>query len=698
MTVPNASGAIAEFGTSSITEISLSASVTVNDIKFDDGASSYTLTIGSGLLLTTSGAGVDNFSGQPQTFVIAPDGGMNFSSRAQADGGNYLVNGTVTFSNNASGSAGDFTVSPGGLMTFSGNADAGTSTITGVNASMAGAVGGVIKFQDSSNVGAAHITLQSGTNGGSGGSLYLLANSISGSSQLTILGNAFLDMSGHAATGAAIGSLSGDGTIFLGGNHLDIGFGEQGPPFTGRFADGGANGGAGGSITLAGGASLTLTNADTYTGPTIVNGATLTLEGHVTTDITLQSFFSTLQGSGTIAGNLTSNIGQVIPDADATLTVAGNYYQQSGQLTISIDGTGPAHTSRLIVNGAVTLDTAHLAINFTNDFLPHQGDTFTFMTFGSVNQAFNDVQISGVMPGFKYSIDQGISGFTLTALNDGFQYEPTSVPLANISTRLGVETGDNVLIGGFIVTNIPGQNGGGSQKVLIRGIGPSLAASGVQGVLQDPILELHDNTGAVVATNDNWKIDDSTGQSQEDVIVATTIPPTNDAESAIVTYLGTGAYTAILSGKKSSQGVGLIEVYALPLDIDSNPAQIANISTRGFVQTGDSVIIGGFIIAGDGGNANVLVRAIGPSLTSAGVANALADPILELHDGQGTLITSNDDWRIDNAEQIQETGIPPANDKEAAIYTSLAGGNYTAIVRGKNDSTGVGLIEVYRLP
>jgi hypothetical protein len=261
--------------------------------------------------------------------------------------------------------------------------------------------------------------------------------------------------------------------------------------------------------------------------------------------------------------------------------------------------------------------------------------------------------------------------------------------LLNISTRMEVLTGDQVLIAGFIIT------GSDPKKVIIRGIGPSLNGVGV--TLSDPTLELHQ--GSTVTTNDNWKIDDQTGQSQEADIRATTIPPANDLESAIVATLNPGPYTAILAGKNGGTGVGVVEVYDLAQGANS---KLANISTRGFVDTNDNVMIGGLIVGGGsgGGNAKVLVRALGPSVP---VAGALGDPTLELHDGSGTTIATNDNWKInDQTGQSQEadisaTTIPPANDLESAILVTLPPDNYTAIVRGKNNTTGVGLVEAYNL-
>jgi hypothetical protein len=263
------------------------------------------------------------------------------------------------------------------------------------------------------------------------------------------------------------------------------------------------------------------------------------------------------------------------------------------------------------------------------------------------------------------------------ATPSGIRLIPTlTANLANISTRLLVETGDNVLIGGFIVT------GTSSKSVLLRAIGPSLS---LDGKLANPILELHDASGAVIATNDDWQTN-----SNKQEIIDTGIAPTDPLESALLFNLDPGAYTAIVSGASNGTGIALVEAYDLDLTTDS---KLANISTRGFVQTGDNVMIGGFIILGNE-DENVLIRAIGPSLP---LADTLADPLLELHDADGSILAMNDNWRDTQEAEIQATGIPPTNDAEAAIISTLAPGNYTAIVRGVGDTTGVALIEVYGL-
>lgn len=271
---------------------------------------------------------------------------------------------------------------------------------------------------------------------------------------------------------------------------------------------------------------------------------------------------------------------------------------------------------------------------------------------------------------------------------------PPTAQLLNISTRLRVLTGENVLIAGFIVS------GNDPKKVLIRGLGPSLANSGFQDFLTNPILELRNAQGTLLTSNDNWKVNDQTGLSQEDQIRATTIPPGNDAESAILTNLSPSAgYTAILRGKDNVQGVGLVEVYDLSQQADSS---LANISTRGFVEGTTNVMIAGLILGGPTSSPRVVIRALGPSLAQAGIGNALPNPALELHNGNGTLISSNDNWKTNNQSgQSQEslmraTSLAPSDDLEAMILTTLSPGSYTAVVFG-GVTSGVALVEVYNL-
>jgi glucose/arabinose dehydrogenase len=262
---------------------------------------------------------------------------------------------------------------------------------------------------------------------------------------------------------------------------------------------------------------------------------------------------------------------------------------------------------------------------------------------------------------------------------------PASPAFVNLATRMRVQTGDNVLIGGFILI------GSAPKKVILRAIGPSLTVNGqpLPGRLSDPTLTLFDGAGNSLATNDDWM-----NSSQKQQIIDSNVPPTDPKESAIVATLQPGNYTAIMSGVGSATGIGVVELYDLDQPAPANPA---NIATRGFVESGDNVMIGGFIIGGSQ-NRTVLARAIGPSLTAVGVPNALQDPILELHNASGTTVAMNDSWRSDQESQIIATGIAPSDDREAAIISApLAPGNYTAIVKGSGTATGVALVEIYQL-
>lgn len=251
----------------------------------------------------------------------------------------------------------------------------------------------------------------------------------------------------------------------------------------------------------------------------------------------------------------------------------------------------------------------------------------------------------------------------------------------NLSTRMVVQTGDNVLIGGFIVY------GTGPKKIAVRAMGPSLP---VAGKLSDPLVELHDATGAIIASNDNWRT------TQQDLISAAGLAPANDAEAALITTINPGAYTVVVKSANTATGVGLMEIY--DLDPDGSPARLANISTRGNVLTGDNIMIGGFIVRGDVGK-RMLVRARGPSLFLNGVpiAGRLMDPSLELRDANGALIKANDNWRTDQQAEIAASSIAPTDDHEPAVVWTLTPGNYTTVVRGVNNTTGIALVEMYDL-
>ena len=254
--------------------------------------------------------------------------------------------------------------------------------------------------------------------------------------------------------------------------------------------------------------------------------------------------------------------------------------------------------------------------------------------------------------------------------------------LANISTRAAVGTGDNAMIGGFIIRSDT------SKKLIVRALGPSL---NLPNRLGDPFLEIYDASGSLIASNNDWKL----GQQQE--IIDSGIPPSNDRESAIVISLPNGNYTARVRGANGETGLGVVEVYELG-NFPADAGRLVNISTRGFVGEGDNVLIGGFINPGFS-DLKIIVRAIGPDLTAVGVPGALPDPTLELRNQNGVLFASNDNWREGQQEQeIENTQIAPGDDRDSAIVAFPSPGNWTAIVRGKNGATGLALIEFYQLP
>lgn len=256
--------------------------------------------------------------------------------------------------------------------------------------------------------------------------------------------------------------------------------------------------------------------------------------------------------------------------------------------------------------------------------------------------------------------------------------------MLNISTRTRVGSGDNILIGGFILT------GSQDKRVILLAKGPSLSSGGspVAGRMSDSTLKLHDGNGVLLATNDDWK--DSPERAQ---IEASGFAPSHDKESAILRTLAPGLYTGVLTGKDNSTGIALVEVYDLDAKVDS---VLANISSRGHVDSGDNVMIGGFVAGDETGDAKVLIRGIGPSLEGK-LPGALADPILELHDSNGATLEMNDDWRDSpNRADIEGTGIPPSHDSESAILRLVAPAGYTAILRGKTGS-GIALVEIYQI-
>jgi hypothetical protein len=417
-----------------------------------------------------------------------------------------------------------------------------------------------------------------------------------------------------------------------------------------------------------------------------------------------------LIGSGTVDGSL--KIGSAVlschdiaptnivtvTHVSALLAVKGNVVLSSdSHFRVEMIGKNKGVDYDFIsVNGTAQLGgmlDVQLSFPANGQFTPDNADTFTVLSAGAgITGTFKNVGGDG-----RLLTGDGVGSFAISfsgnsvTLSDFRISPPPPSQLLNISTRMRVLTGEQVLIAGFIIT------GSDPKDVIIRGIGPSLSQF-FAGVLADPTLDLFQGN-TLLESNDNWKVR-SDGSSQQATVAATGIPPSNDLESAIVRTLQPGAYTAILRGKGDTTGIGVVEAYDLNQTANS---KFGNIATRGFVDTNDNVMIGGLIVGpANTASTKVVVSAIGPSLTNFGIAGALQDPTLELHDSSGTTLAANDNWktRPDGSSQEAEvaaTGLQPSDDRESALVQTLPPGNYTAVVRGKNNTTGIALVEVYNL-
>jgi hypothetical protein len=300
-------------------------------------------------------------------------------------------------------------------------------------------------------------------------------------------------------------------------------------------------------------------------------------------------------------------------------------------------------------------------------------------SFANASQAATSVTING--PGtytFMLSADDGVHAVAYDAVVVRVTGRNA---LANLSTRVQVGLANNVAIAGFIVI------GNSAKQVVVRGLGPSLAGAEIQGALSDPFLELYDGSGNLLLSNNDWQ------QTQAQALRDVHLAPADSLESAVLATLSPGAYTAVVRGNGSATGIGLVEVYDLQ---SSATSKLANLSTRGLVGAGQNVMIGGTIVTGPDA-ARVVFRALGPSLTTAGIANALSDPQLDLFDGNGTKIFSNNNWKDSQQAAIASSGLAPTNDSESAIMADLAPGNYTGIVTTADGATGVALVEAYHL-
>jgi hypothetical protein len=636
---PNGPSDIATFAQSSKTGVNISTSQEVNSIVFTSDADSFTLAIppifftGGGELII-SGPGIINNSSALQTFETNDRGRMIFNNTATAASAQMRIVNLY---------GGGFS----GQTIFNDTSSAGHASIINTGAAASHFGGGQTIFNDTSTAANASIE-----NGGSGGVS-------TAESSMTIFNHT--STAGHA-TITNDGGLSVEGqTIFEGSSTAEgavlIGNGGRGRYGGGILFSGASTGGTArvevfdnGYLDISRRQPGVSIGSIEGSGNVVLGANRLTVgANNIST-----SFSGVISGSGSLAkigsGILTLQANDCIADTVGLILVSGSI--------IKLDFTGPPDViASLKVNG-----------------VPKPPGIY-----------------GGPMSGAPNTLPELAGSGTVSV-------GPVSI-LGNISSRAFVETGDNVMIGGFIV------QGTEPKRVIVRAIGPELTQYGVPNPLANPTLELHDATGALIASNNNWATTIIGGiitANQVHDIQASGYAPGNGFESAIIADLAPGNYTAIVRGVNNTAGVALVEVYDLSPESNSI---LSNISTRSFVQTDENVMIGGFIVQGSA-QKRVIVRAIGPELTQYGVPNELADPTLELHDGTGALIASNDNWQhtiiggviiSDQVHDIMASGHAPTDPRESAIIATLPPGNYTAIVRGVNNTTGVGLVEVYDL-
>jgi hypothetical protein len=395
--------------------------------------------------------------------------------------------------------------------------------------------------------------------------------------------------------------------------------------------------------------------------------------------------FADGQGNGRVFG-MTSTA--LMSTADVRL-VLGNFINNSSNVANAVGPMAFSNDDAVFYQAAALDDNDGGGMSRLGIFDVASYSQTGFIDLGHISTQMaptvNDMVVDG--SGACIFVSTSASGYTgqMRVYSTGRGVPPPGAAaparsVLNVSTRLHIDAGENVGIGGFII------KGNMAKKVMIRAIGPSLSTVGVAGALADPILEVHDGSGQPIAQNDSWN------SHRLDALLSG-LAPTDEHESALILTLPPGAYTAVVRGANADAGVALVEVYDLTADSDS---KLANIATRGQVGTDANVMIGGFIIGGNQ-TTNVAVRAIGPSLATFGVGGALTDPILEVYDRQGVLLAQDDDWRMYQEQALIDSGLAPTDNRESAMLLSLQPGAYTAIVRGKNDSTGVGLVEVYNL-
>jgi hypothetical protein len=619
--------------------VNISISEEVNSIVFTSNSAAYSFSI-SGCDLIISGTGVTNNNSVLQTFEAGNSGQIIFNNASTAAGAHMSIFNRAVYTD---GGWEGYTI-------FNDSSSAAGASIfnSGSQNPYVGGAPGATIFNGTSTAG--HATI---TNGGgafprdSGG--YTSFNNSSTADSASLIADAGFD------SGGAIHFYDASSA----GNSILVANGEYNQTGGGIIFNDASTGGTArvkvfdiGHLDVGDHQSGVTVGSIEGSGNVFLGANNLTVgTNHIDT-----SFSGVISGSGSLAkigsGVLTLQTNHCIADTVGLILVSGSL--------IELDFTGsPDVIASLLV-----------------DRVPQPPGIYGGPTSGAPN----------ILPEFAGSGTVSVGPL------------PT---LGNISTRAFVQTGDDVVIGGFIV------QGTTSKRVIIRAIGPELGAPpyNVPNALANPTLELHDGTGTLIASNNNWATTIIggiiTGNQVHD-IATSGYAPGNGFESAIIADLAPGNYTAIVRGVNDTTGVALVEVY----DLSPEPNSILrNISTRAFVQTGDNVMIGGFIVQGMQSK-RVIVRAIGPELSQYGVPNVLANPTLELHDGTGALIAFNNNWATtiiggiitgNQVHDIQISGYAPSNGFESAIIADLAPGNYTAVVRGVNNTTGVALAEVYDL-
>ena len=428
---------------------------------------------------------------------------------------------------------------------------------------------------------------------------------------------------------------------------------------------------------------------------TIINPVVPTTSGdHVNAVFFSNSIFGQSFGSGTLAVTYNTSSGGSMVESDTIFNRGATFDSYRGPLQFVAHGPAIADIRRVFLHEmGHTLGLGH----------PDTGGQHVTAVMNSIVSDQEVLAADDITGGQSlYGVGTGTPAPTPTPTATATatpKPTPTAAPtatptppsgsgtdashLANISTRMKVGAGQNVLIGGFII------KGEQSKTLVLRAIGPSLSAVGVTNVLADPILEVHDSGGNVVATNDDWRDGAQASQIQQRGLA-----PSDSLEAALLVTLAPGNYTAVVSGYGTTGGNGLVEAY----EMDANTTRLVNISTRGRIGTANEPMIGGLIT--QGGTKKVIIRALGPSLGTGAnaITGALADPTLELRDGSGNLLAYNDDWGTSGqVSEILASTIPPVNPLESAIVATLGAGNYTAIVRSVDGSAGVALVEVYDL-